>query len=88
MTFRASKAEDIWLHAREAPGAHVVIVTVKKEPDADVIAYAATLAAQNSKLKSSGKADVDYTKRKYVKKAGKSPGLVYYTDFKTVTVNV
>ncbi|MCL2751741.1 MAG: NFACT family protein [Firmicutes bacterium] len=88
VTFRAAKPDDIWLHAREAPGSHVVIVAAKKEPNAGIIEYAAKLAAQNSKLKNAGRADVDYCKRKYVKKAGKAPGLAYYTDFKTVTVEI
>jgi len=69
------------------PGAHVVIKTNGKPVDEDVLLYAAKLAAQFSKGKYSTKVPVDYTYIKYVKKPkGFKPGLVLYSNFKTLFV--
>lgn len=84
---RKSSEHDIWLHVQGMPGAHVVIKTNGKPVEEDVLLYAAKLAAQFSKGKYSTKVPVDYTYIKYVKKPkGFKPGLVLYSNFKTLFV--
>ncbi|PLV59100.1 NFACT family protein [Thermotoga sp. KOL6] len=84
---RSSSKEDIWLHAHEMPGAHVVVKAGGKTVPQEVIEYAASFAAGYSKGKDSGKVPVDYTLIKYVKKPkGFKPGMVIYTNYKTILV--
>jgi predicted ribosome quality control (RQC) complex YloA/Tae2 family protein len=89
VTFTIAGPDDLWFHARGIPGAHVVIRTADGHAaptDEDILA-AAALAAGQSRAAAAGKVEVDYTRRKYVRKQGKGrPGLVWYTDFKTVLV--
>jgi predicted ribosome quality control (RQC) complex YloA/Tae2 family protein len=89
VTFSVAGPNDLWFHARGIPGAHVVI----RAPDGraaatdDDILAAAALAAGQSRAAAAGKVEVDFTRRKHVRKQGKGrPGLVWYTDFKTVLV--
>lgn len=88
LTFRVARPNDLWFHARGVPGAHVILQRDDREapPDEDV-ALAASLAALHSKSRESVSVPVDYTLRKHVRKqpAG-PPGLVYYTEAKTVAV--
>jgi predicted ribosome quality control (RQC) complex YloA/Tae2 family protein len=89
VTFTVAGPNDLWFHARGIPGAHVVIRTSNGNtaPTDDDILAAAALAAGQSRASAAGKVEVDYTRRKYVRKQGKGrPGLVWYTDFKTVLV--
>ncbi|MBT1248405.1 MULTISPECIES: NFACT family protein [unclassified Thermosipho (in: thermotogales)] len=87
MLVRDSNDEDIWFHASGMPGAHVIIKYAGKEINQDVIEYAASLAAGYSKGKNSGKVPVDYTKAKNVRKTkGLKPGLVLYSNYKTLFV--
>ncbi len=88
LTFGVAKSDDLWLHARGTPGSHVV---VRLEKGADVppetLRDAATLALLYSDLKKSGKGDIIYTRRKWVKKAkGQAPGAVTVSQEKSVFV--
>jgi predicted ribosome quality control (RQC) complex YloA/Tae2 family protein len=88
LTFGVAKNDDLWLHARGTPGSHVV---VRLEKGADVppetLRDAATLALLYSDLKKSGKGDIIYTRRKWVKKAkGQAPGAVTVSQEKSVFV--
>ena len=84
---RNSSKEDLWFHAHEMPGAHVVVKTEGKNVPQEVIEYAASLAAGYSRGKDSGKVLVDYTFIKYVRKPkGFKPGMVIYTNYKTILV--
>jgi predicted ribosome quality control (RQC) complex YloA/Tae2 family protein len=90
LTFGLAKSDDLWLHARGTPGSHVV---VRLEKGADVppetLRDAATLALLYSDLKKSGKGDVIYTRRKWVKKAkGQTPGAVIVTQEKSLHVSL
>lgn len=88
VTFKLGKDEDVWLHARGVPGAHVVIKTAGREVDPDTLEKAASLAAYFSRARLAPSVPVDYTLRKYVKKPrGAKPGLVIYTNEKTLTVS-
>jgi hypothetical protein len=66
--------DDLWLHARQVPGSHVVIRT-KGMPkvSSKVLERAAELAAFYSKLKSDSLAPVIYTEAKFVRKTKGSP---------------
>ncbi|OAI44960.1 hypothetical protein AYO43_08685 [Nitrospira sp. SCGC AG-212-E16] len=90
LTFGLAKSEDLWLHARGTPGSHVVVRLEKgTDPPTETIRDAATLALLYSDLKKSGKGDVIYTKRKWVKKAkGQAPGAVTVTQEKSLHVSL
>lgn len=87
VTFRYAADTDIWLHARNIPGAHVILRTGGHTPNAADLEYAAGLAAYYSRGRGAGKVEVDYAWRRYVKKPkGAKPGFVIYTHEKTVQV--
>jgi predicted ribosome quality control (RQC) complex YloA/Tae2 family protein len=90
LTFGLAKSDDLWLHARGTPGSHVVVRLEKgADPPPETIRDAATLALLYSDLKKSGKGDVIYTRRKWVKKAkGQAPGAVVVTQEKSVHVSL
>ncbi len=78
LTFHHARPEDIWLHARDAAGAHVILRwTGQGSPPARDLGEAAVLAALHSRARHTGMAPVDWTRRKYVRKPRKAPpGLV------------
>ena len=90
LTFGLAKSDDLWLHARGTPGSHVVVRLEKgSDPPPETIRDAATLALLYSDLKKSGKGDVIYTRRKWVKKAkGQAPGAVTVTQDKSLHVSL
>jgi predicted ribosome quality control (RQC) complex YloA/Tae2 family protein len=90
LTFGLAKSDDLWLHARGTPGSHVV-VRLEKGTDAppETLKDAATLALLYSDLKKSGKGEVIYTRRKWVKKAkGQASGAVTVTQEHSVYVSL
>ncbi len=88
LTFGLAKSDDLWLHARGTPGSHVVVRLGKGvDPTPETLLDAATLALLYSDMKKSGKGDVIYTRRKWVKKAkGQAPGAVIVTQEKSIFV--
>lgn len=88
VTFKLARPDDLWLHARGVPGAHVILRTGGGEPPPASLRFAAQLAARNSRARAAGRVEVDYTLRKHVRKipAG-PPGLVSYTDERTLAVS-
>lgn len=87
LTLKTARNEDIWLHIRNYAGSHVVIKTEGKDVPDSTIAEAAEYAAWFSKARSSTKAEVDYTRIRYVKKPpGGKPGMVVYTNYNTILV--
>lgn len=88
LTFKTAAKQDMWLHARNIPGSHVVIQSEKKAIPNAVLEQAAVIAATLSQAGKSAKVAVDYTLAKYVRKQqGGSPGQVIYTDFATAIVD-
>ena len=86
LTLRFASPNDIWMHAKNIPGSHV-IVKGASEQDTATMTEAALLAAYYSRARGSENVAVDYTPRKYVKKpAGAKPGMVIYTTDKTAYV--
>lgn len=78
LTLKLGYKEDLWLHAKDVSGSHVLIKhqSGKKFPK-DVIERAAELAAYNSKRKTDSLCPVIVTPKKFVRKRkGDPPGLV------------
>jgi predicted ribosome quality control (RQC) complex YloA/Tae2 family protein len=74
LTFRHSSPGDVWLHARHAAGAHVILRWQGPDnPPARDLEESAVLAALHSKARTSGTVPVDWTLRKYVRKPRKAP---------------
>jgi len=88
LTFKIAKPNDLWLHAADYGGSHVVIRRqTRKEVPHQTIIEAAQLAAYFSQAKKDPKVDVHYTERKFVTKPkGAKPGLVRLQRFKNITV--
>lgn len=88
LTFRHSHPEDIWLHARGASGAHVILRWRKPEPPPKRdLTEAAVLAALHSGARSANVVPVDWTRRKYVRKPRKGrPGTVLTDRTETIFV--
>lgn len=89
LTCRIAKSSDLWFHTKDIHGSHVVLKLNKNKPATDSIIYkCATIAAYYSKAKLSQNVPVDYTYIKYVRKPnGAKPGMVIYTNNKTLYVN-
>lgn len=90
LTLKFAKSDDLWLHAQGSPGSHVVVRLEKgADPPPETIKDAATLALLYSDLKKSGKGEVIYTRRKYVRKAkGQPPGTVTVTQEKAIFITL
>ena len=90
VTFKVSKPDDLWLHARGTSGSHVVVQLEKKQQvPPETLKDAATLALFYSDLRKSGKGEVIYTLRKNVRKPkGAKPGSVTVTQEKNLWVFV
>jgi predicted ribosome quality control (RQC) complex YloA/Tae2 family protein len=87
LTLRWARPGDVWLHAKDIPGSHVVIRTGGIDVPESTLLEAATLAALHSAAKNAAAVPVDHTLKKYVKKPGKAaPGMVIYTHQKTFIV--
>jgi predicted ribosome quality control (RQC) complex YloA/Tae2 family protein len=90
LTLRVARGNDLWLHARGLPGAHVVARLDKgKAPDQDTLLDAAHLAVHFSDARGQPQADVAYTRAKHVRKArGAGPGAVTYSQERVLLVRV
>jgi predicted ribosome quality control (RQC) complex YloA/Tae2 family protein len=88
LTFKIAKPHDLWLHAADYPGSHVVVRNPnRKEIPHRTIIEAAQLAAKFSQAGDDSKVTVHYTSRKFLSKPkGAAPGLVRLSSFKTITV--
>ena len=88
LTLRVAKGSDYWLHTKNIPGSHVIVVCEGVTPPDSTLEQAAILAATHSKAADSVQVPVDYALAKYVKKpSGAKPGMVIYTDNRTAYVN-
>ena len=87
LTLKESKKDDIWLHVHNIAGSHTIISCGGKQPDEQTLMQAARLAALYSKARNSSQVPVDYTQVRYVRKpAGAKPGMVIFTNNKTLFV--
>ena len=88
LTFKFASSKDIWLHAKDVPGSHVIIKTTLDNLTDKTLYQAALLAGFYSKHKLNSKTVVDYTERKNVKKInGSKPGMVTYSNQSSINVN-
>ncbi len=87
VTFQRGGPNDLWLHARGLPGAHVIVKSGGQPVPDEVVERAAELAAYYSSARQSDQVDVDVTERRFVKRApGRRPGLVSYRNEETLLV--
>lgn len=83
ITNKLARRDYLWFHAKDIPGSHVVIFD--NNPDEETKNVASMLAGYFSKFKNENYVSVDSTLIKNVKKiSGAKPGMVTYTDQKTV----
>jgi len=87
LTLKVAKHEDMWFHAKDMPGAHVIVKAEGKTIPETTLAEAAMLAAYYSRGKLSGNVPVDYTRKEHVRKPkGAKPGFVIYDHHSTIYV--
>ncbi len=68
LTFRVARDSDLWLHVRDAAGAHVVVRAPKGRPASrETMIDAALLAAHFSKRRSEGRVEVHLTPKRHVR---------------------
>ncbi|WP_281613539.1 NFACT RNA binding domain-containing protein [Flammeovirga sp. SubArs3] len=89
LTQRFAHKRDLWLHARDVAGSHVVVKWKSKQPNfpVDVIEKAASIAAYYSQRKTDTLCPVIYTPKKFVRKRKGDPaGLVVVDKEKVVLI--
>lgn len=88
LTFRVAQPNDLWMHAGDYPGSHVVVRNpTRKEIPHRTIIEAAQLAGRFSQASEDTKVVVHYTERKFLSKPkGGAPGLVRLSRFRSITV--
>jgi predicted ribosome quality control (RQC) complex YloA/Tae2 family protein len=88
LTFRVARPNDLWLHAADYPGSHVIVRNpIRKEIPQRTMIEAAQLAGKFSQAGDDTKVVVHYTPRKFLSKPkGAAPGLVRMSMFKSITV--
>lgn len=89
LTLEFAKPHELWFHASQCPGSHVVMKFPHKKfvPSRREIEEAAALAAYFSKARKSARVPVSYTLRKYVRKPRQSKaGLVTLGRYETIMV--
>ncbi|HET92028.1 MAG TPA: fibronectin-binding domain-containing protein [Chloroflexi bacterium] len=88
ITFRQAAPDDLWLHVRGQPGAHVILKRGGRDVPEEVLLRAAELAAYYSPARGEASVSVDVTERRHVQRiAGQRPGLVSYRNERTATVS-
>ena len=101
LTFHVASKEDIWFHAKNIPGTHVILRTYGKTPSDKAITEAAAVAAyysrsnkpfssemSESKTEYDVRVEIDYCPVSHVKKIPKAkPGMVIYEEYNTILVS-
>ena len=83
-----ARPNETWLHAKDMPGSHVIIREEGEIPRQTLL-EAAILAAWYSKGQNSSGVPIDYTLRRFVKKpGGAAPGMVIYTNQRTLFMTI
>ncbi|HEY3080728.1 MAG TPA: NFACT family protein [Chloroflexota bacterium] len=87
VTFRLAAPDDLWLHARGVPGAHVILRVGPQRPEDATVRQAAEIAAYHSASRAAAAVPVDVTERRHVRKIkGGPPGAVTYSRERTLSV--
>ncbi|MFK5676286.1 NFACT family protein [Ligilactobacillus sp. LYQ60] len=85
LTLKAARKSDIWLHAKNVPGSHVIVSAA--DPSETTLTEAAQLAAYFSKARTSANVPVDYVAVRHIRKPnGAKPGFVIYKGQHTLFV--
>ena len=86
LTLKFANNNDIFFHAQDVPGSHVILRGANLTEDDYKIA--GFLAGYYSYFKNEGYANVDYTEKKHIRKAkGTGLGMVYYDNYKTLFID-
>lgn len=88
LSLKFANKNDYWFHTQKIHGSHVILKTNGNTdiPD-EVLTKCAALAKENSKASESSNVPVDFCLARYVKKAsGAKPGMVIYTNYKTIYI--
>ncbi len=89
ITFSKGNSYDIWLHIKDLPGSHVLIIKGNEIVNNDTLIFAAQLAAEFSKATSGDKVTIDYCEKKFVKKLkGGKMGNVTYSNYNSIILVV
>ena len=89
LSHKIARPDDLWFHARQVAGSHVVLRRAgrKEGPDKQAILETAAIAAYHSKAGRSSKTSVSYTEKRHVRKPrGARPGLAVISREKVVMV--
>lgn len=87
LTLSFANKNDIWFHTKDIHGSHVILKSDKPIND-DILIKCAQIAAKHSKASQSSNVPVDYCLVQFVKKPnGSKPGMVIFTNNKTLNVN-
>lgn len=86
LTFHHASKNDMWFHAKDMPGSHVIVHS--ENLDEYTIRLASTIAAYYSKGKNSSSVPVNYTTVRTLKKpSGKKLGQVILDHYKTIYID-
>ena len=88
LSLKFADKNDYWFHTQKIHGSHIILKTNGNidVPD-EILTKCAELAKQNSKAANSSNVPVDFCLARYVKKAsGAKPGMVIYTNYKTIYI--
>lgn len=87
LTFKVANGGDIWVHAKDVHGSHVIIFAEGRDIPDSVIQTACEIACFWSQAQPGTKTVCDYTRRRNLKRhpSGK-PGMVLYTTYNSATV--
>ena len=86
LTWHHARKDEIWLHAKDYHGAHVVIHA--SNPDEETLRLAANIAAYFSKGRNSSSVPVNYCLVKELKKIPRAkPGMVQMGSYKTIYID-
>jgi predicted ribosome quality control (RQC) complex YloA/Tae2 family protein len=90
LTFHVARGSDIFLHARDVPGSHVILRRKDRtEPSQEALLDAASLAAFASRARHDTVVDVLWTERKHVRKVkGGAPGLVQTAATRNIPIRI
>jgi predicted ribosome quality control (RQC) complex YloA/Tae2 family protein len=87
LTFKRAAPDDLWLHARGIPGAHVIIQTEGRAVPEPTVEWGAGLAAYYSRGQDDTQVAVDVVQRRHVRRLkGGRPGQVVYRHEETLRV--
>jgi predicted ribosome quality control (RQC) complex YloA/Tae2 family protein len=87
VTFRIGRPDDLWLHVRGIPGAHVIVRSGRQDVPEQTLREAGGVAAYFSGARAEPAVDIEISHRRHVRKIpGGTPGLVTYRAERTLRV--